>query len=71
MAETVMNKNALPEILLKLIPTEMVRLIQINGMIQLIPIKEIIDCPLRGLAADSNLTVDKMLAMSHDEKELR
>jgi predicted DNA-binding antitoxin AbrB/MazE fold protein len=29
------------------------------------------DCPLRGLAADSGLTVDSFLAMTHDEKELR
>ena len=28
------------------------------------------DCPLRGLAADSELTVDKFLAMTHDEKEM-
>ena len=26
---------------------------------------------LRGLAADSNLTVDKFLAMTHDEKEMK
>lgn len=27
-------------------------------------------CPLRGLAADSSLTVDEFLTMTHDEKEM-
>ena len=71
MVETVINTNALPEVLFKLISTEKVRIKEIDGMIQLVPFKENIDCPLRGLAADSNLTVEKFLAMTHDEKELR
>jgi hypothetical protein len=32
--------------------------------------EKISGCPLRGLAAGSNLTVDKFLAMTHDEKEM-
>jgi hypothetical protein len=47
---------------------------QLKGerIISLTPILEIKgNCPLRGLAADSKLTVDKFLAMTHDEKELR
>jgi hypothetical protein len=35
--------------------------------IQLTPVNENTDCPLRGLAADSRITVDKFLAMTHDE----
>jgi len=64
----VIDTNALPEFLLKLIPTEKVRMKEINGMIQLIPIIENTNCPLRGLAADSNLTVDKFLAMTNEQK---
>ena len=64
MAETVINKSALPEVLLKLIPTEKVRMIEAEGMIQLMPVAEYADCPLRGLAADNKLTVGKFLTMS-------
>ena len=71
MMETVMNTNTLPEFLFKMIPTEKVRVKEIDGMIQLMPVKENADCPLRGLAADSTLTVEKFLAMTHDEKEMR
>ena len=71
MVETVINTNTLPETLLKLITTEKVRVIEADGVIQLMPIEESIDCPLRGLAADSKLTVSKFLAMTHDEKEMR
>ena len=39
MNETVMNTTALPEVLLKLISTEKVRVKEIDGMIQLMPVK--------------------------------
>jgi hypothetical protein len=43
----------------------------LRGIIKLIYIvEEKNDCPLRGLAADSNLTVEKLFAMTHDEKEM-
>jgi len=72
MTERVMNTNALPEVLFELITTEKVKVNQADGVISLTPIEETKDdCPLRGLAADSNLTVDKFLAMTHDEKEMR
>ena len=71
MSETVMSTKALPEILMRLIPTEKVRVIETGGMIQLMPVMENTDCPLRGLAADSKLTVDKFLALTHDDKEMR
>jgi len=42
-----------------------------GSIINLIPIMEgENDCPLRGLAADSGLTVDKFLVMTHDETEV-
>jgi hypothetical protein len=70
--EMVLNTNTLPEPLLRLIPSERVRVNAADGIIRLIPIVERKnDCPLRGLAADSGLTVDTFLAMTHDEKELR
>ena len=72
MTERVINTRALPEVLLELITTEKVKVNQVNGVISLTPIEENKDdCPLRGLAADSNLTVDRFLAMTHDEKEMR
>jgi len=40
MTESIMNTNALPEILLKLIPTDKVRVMEIDGEIRLIPLQE-------------------------------
>ena len=71
MAEMVLNTNTLPEPLYRLIRTEKVKVNETNGIISLIPILQIEnECPLRGLAADSKLTVDRLLAMTHDEKEI-
>ncbi|MCL2147296.1 MAG: hypothetical protein FWH52_05770 [Synergistaceae bacterium] len=71
MTELVLNTNTLPEPLFRLIRSEKVKVNEANGIINLVPILEIKDdCPLRGIAADSNLTVEKFLAMTHDEKEL-
>ena len=70
MAEIVISTNALPEQLFRMIQTDKVKINETNGIISLTPITEIqSDCPLRGLAADSNLTVDKFLTMAHDERE--
>jgi len=44
MTETVMSTKALPEILFKLIPTEKVRIKEMNGAIQIIPVEENADC---------------------------
>ena len=61
----------LPEPLFQMIRGEKVKVNEINGVISLIPILETQGgCPLLGLAADSSLTVDKFLAMTHDEKEM-
>ncbi len=72
MQEMVLNTNTLPEPLFRLIRTEKVKVNEsINGIINLIPILgSASDCPLLGLTADSGLTVDKFLAMTHDETEM-
>ena len=72
-SEAVINTTALPEVLLRLIPTEKVRVKEIDGVIQLMPVKENIDCTigLRGMFADApELTVDKYLERKRVEKEL-
>ena len=72
MSELVLNTNTLPEPLFRLIRTNKVLVNEANGVINLIPISEKTDdCPLRGIAADSNLTVDSFLTMTHDETEMR
>ena len=72
MTEMVINTCTLPESLFRIIRTKKVKVNESDGIVCLTPILEIKgDCPLRGLAADSKLTVDKFLAMTHDEKELR
>ena len=73
MPETVMNTTALPEILFRLIPTEKVRVKEIDGIIQLMPVKENIDCTigLRGiLAGYEDMSVDKFLERKRADKEL-
>jgi len=72
MAEMVLNTNTLPEPLFRMIGTEKVKVNEINGVINLIPIAVTqTDCPLRGIASDSSLTVESFLAMTHDEKEMK
>ena len=71
MSELVLNTNTLPEPLVRLFHVEKVRVRESGGVVSLIPVTEgDLYCPLRGLAADSNLTVEKFLAMTHDEKEI-
>jgi hypothetical protein len=73
MTETVMNTKALPDILFKLIPTEKVRVKEIDGMIQLMPVKENTDCTvgLRGiLAGYDEMSVDRFLERKRTDKEL-
>ena len=54
-----------------MIRTEKVKVSETNGIISLTPILETQNgCPLRGLAAESSLTVDKFHAMTHDEREM-
>lgn len=72
MSEMVLSVSALQETLFKMIPTERVKLRQNDGIISLIPFQETTkdECPLLGIAADSNLTVEKFLAMTREDKLL-
>jgi hypothetical protein len=73
MSETVISTIALPELLIKLIPTEKVCVKEVDGIIQLVPVREYIDCTigLRGMfAGDPELTVGKYLERKRTEKEL-
>ena len=72
MSEIVLNVKTLPETLLKMIPTEKVKVRQSDGIITLIPFHEVTknECPLLGLTAGSSLTVDKFLAMTREDKTL-
>ena len=72
MSEMVLNIEALPEILVKLIPTKKIKIRQSNGVISLIPFREVAgnECPLLGLAADSSLTVENFLAMTREDRAL-
>jgi len=69
MSEIVLDVKALPEILLDMITTKQVRITQTNGIISLIPIREVADdeCPLLGIASGSSLTVEKFLAMTRED----
>jgi len=73
MTETVMSTTALPEILLKLIKTEKVRIKENDGVIQLMPVKENVDFTigLRGiLAGYDEMSVDKFLERKRSDAEL-
>ena len=73
MTEQVINTKAFPEILFKLIPTEKVRVKEIDGIVQLMPVNEIEDCTigLRGILADyDEMSVDKFLERCRADKEL-
>jgi hypothetical protein len=69
--EMILNTRTLPEPLFKLIRTEKVKVNESDGVINLIPIMESKnDCPLLGLTYGSGMSVDKFLAMTHDETEI-
>jgi hypothetical protein len=73
MTETVMNTKSLPDILFKLIPTDRVRIKEVDGMIQLMPVNEPVDCTigLRGiLAGYDDMSVDRFLERKRVDKEL-
>ncbi|MCL1885072.1 MAG: hypothetical protein FWF81_15110 [Defluviitaleaceae bacterium] len=73
MSDTVMDINALPPLLLRLFSTSKVIVSEANGIVQVAPIKEEVDCTigLRGMfAGDPNMTVDKFLERKHADKEL-
>ena len=73
MTERVMNTNAFPEVLFELIKTEKVRVKEVDGVIQLMPVNENTDCTigLRGMfAGDPEMTVDKFLERMRADAEL-
>jgi len=72
MSEMILNVNALPETLFRMITTERVKLRQSGNVISLTPFHEVTkdECPLLGIAADSTLTVEKFLAMTREDKLL-
>ena len=73
MAEMVLQARMLPEPILRLIHTEMVKIREYNGEIHLIPVNEKVtasDCPLLGLYAGGKLTVEMHHAWSREDKEL-
>ena len=72
MIESIVDTKSLPDILFRLIPTEKVRVREIDGAVQLIPVKET-DCTigLRGiLAGCDDMSVDKFLERMLADKEL-
>ena len=58
MSEMVLYARTLPEPLLRLIPTEKVKVREINGEVLLTPINEMADdCPLYGMYSDGKITL--------------
>ena len=73
MSTSVIELNALPDLLYRLIPTKKVRVTEFDGIVQVAPVKEEIDYTigLRGMfAGDPNMTVDKFLERMRADKEL-
>ena len=73
MTDTITTTAALPEILFSLIKTEKVKVKEIDGIIQLLPVKEKASCTsrIRGMfAGDTNMTVNSYLERKQEEKEL-
>jgi len=68
MTNTVSDIQSLPEILFRLIQTEKVLIQESgNGVISLTPVRE--GSGLRGIAKNSKLTTEKLLAFKLEEKE--
>ena len=73
MSETVVDINALLDILLKLIPTKKVRIKEADGIIQIVPVNEVIDCTigLRGILSDYDImSVNNFLERKRVDKEM-
>ena len=73
MFDTIMMTKALPEILIKLIKTEKVRVKESDGVIQLMPVKETNDCTvgLRGILADyPEMSVDNFLKRKRADADM-
>jgi hypothetical protein len=73
MTESVISINALPELLVKLLSTEKVRVKEVDGIVQIMPVKDNSDCTigLRGiLEGYDDMSVDKFLERKLADKEL-
>jgi len=73
MNELVLNTSTLPEPIYRLIRTEKVRVKEIDGGVQLLPVNENADCTIgfRGMfAGNPDMTVDKFLERMRADKEL-
>lgn len=73
MENNVIERESLPPLLFKLIPTEKVRVSEFNGIVQLEPILEDFDVTagLRGMFKGCpEMTVDKFLESCRADKEL-
>jgi len=69
LTNTVMDTQALPETLFRLIKTKKVRIVQTDsGVISITPLGE--GSGLRGIAKSSGLTVEKLLEYGLKDKEL-
>ena len=71
MSERVITTDSLQMYLAPLIPTRRVRVKKTGGVIVIEPLEDgAYRGPLRGIASDSGLTVDKFLESKHKDKEL-
>ncbi|MCL2203842.1 MAG: hypothetical protein FWB88_07875 [Defluviitaleaceae bacterium] len=73
MNASVIEINALPEFLHRLFSTDKVRVSELDGVVQVEPVKEEIDCTigLRGMLADyPEMSVDNFLARMRADAEL-
>jgi len=68
MTEMVLSKHILQETLFRMIPTEKVRLQELDGVISLTPVRE--RSGLLGIGVGSNLTTGKFAEYNREEKEL-
>ena len=73
MTGNIVDIKALPELLFSLIATEKVRVLEIGGGVQVMPVKEDENSlsSLAGMfAGDSNMSVEKFLERKRADKEL-
>jgi hypothetical protein len=74
MTERVMNINSVPSYLTEMFRANKVRVRENDRVITIMPVEETdaekkYRCPFLGIAADSNLTVDKFLDWKREERE--
>jgi hypothetical protein len=72
MSDMILDASILPEPLFKLVETDRVRVHKADGIITMSPVKEDINVidKLYGSLAGGNLTVDKFLEWTREDKEL-